>query len=47
MSNYLKIKNDEQRLLRSMARIMSVNLPYKTRAPIVLERSHRISELIV
>ena len=47
MSNSLKIKKDEQRLLRSMTRIMNANMPYKTRAPIVSERSHRISELIV
>ena len=47
MSNSLMIKKGEQSLLRSMTSIMNANLPYKTRAPIVLERSYRISELIV
>ena len=47
MKNNLKLEEDGDGILRSMKRLINANLPYSTRAPIILCRKHRLSELIV
>ena len=47
LKNNLKLEEDGDDLLRSKKRLMNANLPYSTRAPIILCRNHRLSELIV
>ena len=47
LKNNLKLEEDGDDLLRSKKRLMNANLPYSTRAQIILCRNHRLSELIV
>ena len=47
MENTLKLAIDDDGILRSMCSIMNSNMPFSTKAPIVLSRKHRLAELIV
>ena len=43
----LNLSEDDNGIIRSYGRIMNANLPYNTRAPIMLSRYHKLAELIV
>ena len=47
LKNVLCLQQDDEELFRSMKCIMNADLPYNTRAPTILSRKHRLTELIV
>ena len=47
LKKVLCLKKSENGLYRSMKCIINSDLPYNTRAPIILSRKHRFTELIV
>ena len=47
LKKVLCLQQDDEGLFRSMKRIMNADLPYDTRAPTILSRKHRLTELIV
>jgi hypothetical protein len=47
MENTLNLKEDDEGIIRSHSRLKNANIPYDTKAPIMLDREHRLTELII
>ena len=47
LKNALKITPDDNGILRSTCKLMNTSLPYSAKAPIVLSRQHRLTEMLV
>ena len=50
--NYLKIKNtlnlhEDDMLIRSCSRLKNAKIPFDSKAPIMLDRNHKLTELLI
>ena len=45
--NSLNLKEDDQGIIRSIRRVNHANVSYDTKEPIVLDRDHKLTELII
>ena len=51
--NYLEIKNmlnlheDDDMLIRSYSRLKNAKIPFDSKAPIMLDRNHKLTELLI
>ena len=47
LKNLLNLKEDDEGIIRSRGRIKNANVPYDTKEPTMLDRDHKLTELII